>query len=302
MYALAAYGFWGFSPIYFKWVQHVPALEVLGHRVIWSMLLLLVLLWLGRRWSDLRLVLFNFSQLRWLLLSAALISVNWLIYIFAIQDNRILEASLGYYINPLVSVLLGMLFFRETLRRTQVIAILLAAAGTAWLTFGYGSLPWVSLALALTFAFYGLVRKLAPAGPMVGLFVETLLVAPIALLYLGWLDAAGQATLFHTGWRMDLTLIGAGIVTTLPLLWFTNGAKRLPLSAMGLFQYLAPSLQFLLAVFLYGETFTRTHAISFGLIWLALVIYSTDTVRVHRRQRVLRDAMGGNQAQESRKS
>lgn len=283
IYALLAYGLWGFSPIYFKAIHYVPALDVLGHRVIWSALLLAALLGLRRRLGEMFELLRDFARLRWLLVSALLISANWGVYIYSVQSGRILEASLGYYINPLVSVFLGMLFLKETLRPWQWVAIALAAAGTLNMVFSLGVVPWLSLFLAFSFGFYGLVRKAAPVPPLLGLFVETLLVAPVALAYLGWLNARGQGAFGSVDLYTDLMLASASLVTALPLLWFTNAAKRLRLSTVGMFQYIAPTVQFFLAVFAYGEIFTTAHAVTFGLIWFALSLYTFDVVRVQRR-------------------
>lgn len=282
-YALLAYGLWGFSPLYFKAIQYVPALDVLGHRVVWSALLLAALLGLRGRLGEILDVLRDFSRLRWLIVSGTLIAANWGMYIFAVQSDRILEASLGYYINPLVSVLLGMLFLKETLRPWQWVAIALAAVGTLNLVISAGVVPWLSLFLAFSFGFYGLVRKAAPVPPLLGLFVETLLVTPAALLFLFWLNTTGEGAFGSIDRFTDLMLIAASLVTALPLLWFTNGAKRLRLSTMGLFQYIAPTVQFCLAVFLYGEIFTTAHAITFGLIWFALMLYTFDVLRVQRK-------------------
>lgn len=282
-YALLAYSLWGFSAIYFKAIDYVPALDVLGHRVIWSAVFLAVLLFLRRRFGEMLEVLRDFSRLRWLIVSALLISANWGAYIFAVQSSRILEASLGYYINPLVSVFLGMLFLKETLRPWQWVAIALAALGTLNLVISAGVVPWLSLFLAFSFGFYGLVRKAAPVPPLLGLFVETLLVAPIALIYLVWLNANGEGAFGSVDHYTDILLVSASLVTALPLLWFTNAAKRLRLSTMGLFQYIAPTIQFCLAVFLYGEIFTTAHAITFGLIWFALTLYTFDVLRVQRK-------------------
>lgn len=282
-YALLAYSLWGFSAIYFKAIDYVPALDVLGHRVIWSAVFLAALLLLRRRFGEMLEVLRDFSRLRWLIVSALLISANWGAYIFAVQSARILEASLGYYINPLVSVFLGMLFLKETLRPWQWVAIALAAAGTLNLVISAGVVPWLSLFLAFSFGFYGLVRKAAPVPPLLGLFVETLLVAPVALLYLVWLNTNGAGAFGTIDRYTDILLVSASLMTALPLLWFTNAAKRLRLSTMGLFQYIAPTIQFCLAVFLYGEIFTSAHAITFGLIWFALTLYTFDVLRVQRK-------------------
>ncbi|HEX7029184.1 MAG TPA: EamA family transporter RarD [Gammaproteobacteria bacterium] len=293
-YALLAYGLWGFSPIYFKAVDHVPALDVLGHRVVWSAVFLAVLLGFRRQLRELAGILRDFAKLRWLLVSAALISANWGVYIHSIQSDQILAASLGYYINPLVSVFLGMLFLKETLRPWQWVAIVLAAAGTLNLAFNFGTVPWLSLFLAFSFGFYGLVRKAAPVPPLLGLFVETLLAAPAALIFLFWLDAQGEGSFARVNSYTDLMLVASSIFTALPLLWFTNAAKRLRLSTVGMFQYLAPTLNFLLAVFVYGEVFTSVHAVTFGLIWFALALYTADVFRVQRRTWALRAETGSD--------
>jgi chloramphenicol-sensitive protein RarD len=282
-YALLAYGLWGFSPIYFKAIHYVPALDVLGHRVVWSVLLLAILLGLRGRLREMTALLRDFSRLRWLLVSAVLISANWGAYIWAVQSDRILEASLGYYINPLVSVFLGMLFLQETLRPWQWVAIALAGAGTLNMAVSLGTVPWLSLFLAFSFGLYGLVRKAAPVPPMLGLFVETLLVTPAALVFLLWLAAEGGGSFGRIDLYTDLMLVAASLVTALPLLWFTNAAKRLRLSTIGMFQYIAPTVQFVLAVFVFGEIFTIAHAVTFGLIWLALALYTFDVIRVQQR-------------------
>lgn len=282
-YALLAYGLWGFTPIYFKAIDHVPALDVLGHRVVWSAVFLGILLGMRRRLGEVIGLLRDFSRLRWLLVSAVVIAANWGVYIYAIQSDRILEASLGYYVNPLVSVFLGMLFLKETLRPWQWVAVALAGAGTLYMTLDLGVVPWLSLFLAFSFAFYGLVRKAAPVPPLLGLLVETLLVTPAALAFLVWLDVRGAGSFARIDRYTDLMLVAASLVTALPLLWFTNGAKRLQLSTMGMFQYIAPTVQLALAVLVYGERFTTAHAITFGLIWCALALYTYDAFRVHPR-------------------
>ena len=288
VYALLAFGVWGFTPIYFKAIGYVSALDVLGHRVVWSAVFLALLLGLRRKLRELVDVLRDFSRLRWLLVSAIVISANWGVYIYAVQSGRILEASLGYYINPLVSVFLGTAFLQETLRPWQWFAIALAGAGTLNMALNLGAVPWLSLFLAFSFGTYGLVRKAAPVPPLLGLFVETLLVAPLALLFLAWLDVQGEGSFGRIDRYTDLMLVAASLVTALPLLWFTNGAKRLRLSTMGMFQYIAPTVQLVLAVLVYGEVFTATHALTFGLIWFALALYTFDALRAQRHLRALR--------------
>lgn len=268
VYGLGAFLFWGLAPLYFKAVAHVPAAELLGHRIVWAVLLLAGFVRLQRAWRPL-----NARALGMLVVSASLISCNWLVYIYAIQTDRLLEASLGYYINPLVTMVLGMLFLGERLRGFQWVAVALAAAGTAWLAIGQGGLPWIALVLAFSFAFYGLVRKTIGVESLQGLFTETLMLAPFALLGLAWLDARGDGAFLALNLRTDLLLVAAGIVTSVPLLWFTQAARRLPLITLGFMQYLAPTLGFLIAVFIFREPFGATQSIAFTCIWVAIAIY-----------------------------
>jgi chloramphenicol-sensitive protein RarD len=219
--------------------------------------------------------------LKILLATALLLTFNWGLYIFGVNSARVVETSLGYFINPLVNVLLGCVFLKERLNHAQTLAVLLAGIGVAQLVWHFGQVPWLALGLAFSFAFYGLLRKVVAVGPMVGLAVETLLIAPVALILVGYWAATGAGHL-GVAWSTSLLLIGSGVMTSLPLLWFNNAAKRLRLSTLGFFQYMAPSLQLMLGVLLYHEPFTRTHAVTFGLIWLALLIYSTTSLSTQR--------------------
>lgn len=277
LYALAAFLIWGGVPIYFKAVARVPAIEILAHRVVWSVVFVTALLFFLRRWHAVRTALVDRRIFATLAFTAVLISGNWLIYIWAITHDRILETSLGYFINPLVSVVLGVMFLRERLNAWQWCAVLLASAGVANLMLGYGQLPWVALTLALSFGIYGLVRKVAMVDAFSGLFVETLILCPVALAYLAYLGVTGIGTFTATDWLFDGLLALSGVVTALPLILFTQAAKRLRLSTLGFFQYIAPSMSFVLAVFIYDEPFTRVHAATFACIWLALAIYTADT-------------------------
>ena len=280
--ALGAFGIWGFAPIYFNLVKAADPLEVLAHRIVWTVLLMAGLLLLPGPRRALGVLL---ASRRWhvYLLTTVLISGNWLLFIWAVTNQRILEVSLGYYINPLVNVVLGVVFLSESLNRRQLAAVLLAAVGCANLVVSYGALPWVSLTLAVSFGLYALVRKKAAIDPVVGLFVETALLAPLALVYLLWLGHVGQGQ-FGGGWTMTLLLIAAGAVTGVPLVLFMYGAQRLRLSTIGLLQYLAPTLQFLVAVLLYREPFTTAHMITFACIWAGLALYSSDAARKRSRQ------------------
>ncbi|HYD52208.1 MAG TPA: EamA family transporter RarD [Gemmatimonadaceae bacterium] len=276
-FALLAYAAWGFFPIYFKALAHVPALEVLAHRVVWSVVLLSIATPLLGRWTT---TLEALGPRKRLLVatSALLIAANWGVYIWAVQAGRVLQASLGYYVNPLVSVLLGVLFLGERLRRLQTVAIALAAMGVGVLVVDRGELPWLPLSLALTFGLYGLVRKRAGVDPVGGLLAETALLAPVALAFVALLTTRDQGS-FGDGAGTTLLLLAAGPVTAIPLIWFALGVRSLPLSTVGLLQYLTPTLQFLLAVLVYREHFTAAHAVAFAFIWSALALYSWDSLR-----------------------
>lgn len=276
LYALLAYGAWGLLPIYWKFFQQSSPVEVLSHRMIWSLVFLGGILLVQQRQAEVRALLRSPPSLRLLLVTALLLTCNWGLYIYGVNSDRVIETSLGYFINPLVSVLLGFLFLRERLHRGQQIAVLLAAIGVGYFVWQLGAVPWIALGLAFTFAFYGLLRKIVAVAPMVGLAIEALLITPVALAFVVYWQAIGVG---HFGETLPLSLlfIGAGVMTSMPLLWFNNAAKRLRLSTLGFFQYLAPSLQLLLGVFLYREPFTATHAVTFGCIWTALLIYSTTS-------------------------
>ncbi|MGB9436448.1 MAG: EamA family transporter RarD [Desulfobacterales bacterium] len=285
IYAASAFLIWGLSPLYWKALGAVPALEIIAHRVVWSFLFLMGLILLQRRWSEFAEILKSGRMLLTLMLTAILVSANWLLYIWAVNNNHMLQASLGYYINPLVNVVLGMLFLRERLRRPQILAVMLAAGGVLYLTTAYGEFPWISLTLALSFGLYGLIRKVAPVGALVGLAVETMLLSPPALIYLIHLNSQEADTILRVSLKLDLLLIGCAPLTAAPLLFFTLGAKRLYLSTLGLMQYIGPSGMFLLAVFHYNEPFSTTQVWTFAMIWAALGIYSTDSVIYYRRER-----------------
>lgn len=287
LFALAAFGFWGLTPIYYKLLPHVLPVEVLAHRVVWSVVFGAAFVTLSRSWPAVRAAFGDGKTLRALVLTASLVSINWLIYIWAVVNGQVMATSLGYYINPLVNVLLGMLFLGERLGRARTLAVALAAAGTASLAFEVGGLPWISLSLAFSFGFYGLIRKRLGLPPLAALFVETVLVAPLAFLALGWFSFQGQAA-FGTDARTSLLLVLAGPVTLLPLLWFAEAARRLPLITVGFFQYLAPTLTFLLATLVYGEEFTPAWAVTFVLIWSGLAVFTIDGLR--KRERLRRQA------------
>lgn len=284
--ALGAYILWGLAPIYFKQIQTVAPLEVIAHRILWSVPLLAGFLWLRDGADFLQRMQLPLKTVGVLLISGFLVAFNWLVFVFAVMNNQILATSLGYFIGPLVSFLLGFLFLKERLTTIQTAGVIIAASGTVYLGWFLGTPPWISLTLAFSFGIYGLVRKMLDVGPMVGLLWETLLLATPALLYVLWSAEKGTLAFAHGGLRLDTLLILAGLVTVLPLVWFNVAARALRLSTVGFFQYIAPSLTFLLSVFIYGEIFTQGHAVAFSCIWFALAMVSVENVIRSRRNRV----------------
>ena len=277
-----AFLLWGIFPIYWKALQHVSSSEILAHRVVWSLAFLVILLSIQRRWEEAKTAVSLSPNLPVLLITSFLLGSNWLIYIWAVNSNQIVEASLGYFINPLVNVCMGMIFLRERLHRAQLLSLLLAFTGVLFLTIQYGRVPWIAIALAVTFGTYGLLRKTARAGSMVGLLFDTGFLTPIVLIYLAVLAAEGSGALGSVDLKTDILLMGAGVVTAVPLLLFTYGARRIQYSTVGFLQYIAPTGQLLVGVLLYKELFTWTHAIGFGLVWAGLLIYSTSTLVRYR--------------------
>jgi len=289
LYALGAYSLWGLFPIYWKWLQAVPALQLIGHRIGWSFILLMIVILASRQWTKFRSTLTR-RVLGVYLIAGLLLSVNWLIYIWGVNSEHVVETSLGYFINPLLSVLLGMIFLKERLRPLQWLPIGLAASGVIYLTWTYGSLPWIALSLAFTFGFYGLVKKTAPLGSLYGLTLETGLVFLPALAYLVYVESTGQGAFGHTGIISGLLMVGAGAVTTIPLLMFASAARRIPLTMVGILQYIAPTLQLLLGVLLYKEPFTQARLIGFSLVWVALIVFWVEGVIARKSQKTLVEA------------
>lgn len=274
---LAAYGLWGTFPLYFKLVAAVPADEVLAHRIVWTVAFVGLVVLLTARWRAVVGVFVEGRTVGWLFLSGLLVAANWLGFVWAVANDRVLESSLGYYIAPLVSVTLGVVFLRERLDLKGWLAVALAAAGVAVLIDGHGGVPWVALLLAASWGGYGLVRKIVPVGPLLGLTVETLLLLPFALAYLWWIG--GGDGMAAPG-RLQLWLILSGVVTAMPLILFARAVKGLPMHTIGLYQFLVPTGHFTLAVVVFEEPFTVTHAITFALIWTALVGFSWSRPRV----------------------
>lgn len=281
LYGIGAYTLWGFFPLYWKLLQKVSALELIGHRIAWSFLMLFAVILIARQWGEFRAAL-NRRTFMMYSMASVLIGVNWLMYVWAVNAGHIVETSLGYFINPLLSVLLGLIILREKLRPVQWLPIGLAFAGVTYLTVTYGRPPWIALLLAFTFGFYGLVKKLAPLSSLHGLTLETGILFIPALVYMLYLEVMGSAAFLHTGLGPDLLMIGAGAVTTIPLLMFASAAKRIPLTTVGVLQYLAPTIQFLIGVLIFKEPFDRTRLVGFSLVWLALIIFWVENYLASR--------------------
>jgi chloramphenicol-sensitive protein RarD len=279
LFGVGAYVFWGLMPLYFERVMDVPPLELLAQRIVWSFLLLAVLITLMRRWREVRRCLSDPRVRRLLLATTVLIALNWLAYITAVAEGRVIEASLGYYILPLVSVILGTVFLGEKLRPLQWAAVALAAGGMVQLVAIEKGIPWIAFTLAVSFSLYGLFRKQAGVDGLIGLTVETLLLGPIALGYLVWLAVSGKASMGRGDLSLDLLLLLSGVVTTIPLFCFAEAARRLPLTTLGFLQYLSPTLQLILAVTRLGESFGPAKQVGFGLIWAALVVFTVASLR-----------------------
>lgn len=276
-YGVAAFVMWGLVPVYFKAVSHISPLEVIAHRVVWSCLFLALLITYTRHWEDIRQHISCKKTLLALLLSAIVIAINWLVFIWAVSQSRIVETTLGYFINPLINIVFGMAFLGERLRPLQWCAVLLALIGVAYQLFLLGELPWIALVLACSFSVYSLLRKQVPVDSSSGLFIETLWLLPLAMAYLFWLNTQTGLQLF-TSMDNALLLLAAGLVTSLPLLAFAAGARRLTLTTIGLIQYIGPSIAFAIAVFYYQEPMDANRLITFLFIWAGLVVFSADGI------------------------
>jgi len=282
LYGIGAYALWGFFPIYWKFLHNVPALQVIGHRIGWSFILLLAYIISRGQWQAFRSSAMNWRTIGIYSIAGVLLTFNWLIYVWGVNAGFIVETSLGYFINPLLSVMLGVFFLRERLRPMQWVPVGIATIGVAYLTYVYGRLPWIALSLALTFGFYGFVKKLSPLGSLYGLTLETGIVLPVALIYLIIVNLNGTGAFLHEGRFADVFLIGAGPVTTIPLLMFASAARQIPLTIVGLLQYIAPTLQFLIGVFVYKEPFDQAHLIGFSIVWVALIIFAMESYLANR--------------------
>jgi chloramphenicol-sensitive protein RarD len=287
---IAAFATWGLIPVYWKLLKDVPASEILAHRFLWTSLFLIGLLSWQRRWPEVKEVVRSHRAMLYCLSSGLAIAVNWLFFIYAVNIGRVIETSLGYFMTPLVNVLFGAVFLRERLTRLQFLSVLLAASGVLYLTFGYGQFPWIAMTLCTTFGLYGLLRKKSGTAAIPGLFLETVLLVPIAIGYLVLLKMSGTLRFERGNWLLSTLLISTGVVTAIPLFWFGYAARYLRLTTIGFLQYLAPTGSFFLGVFLYHEPFTRGHLITFSLIWIALAIFTWEAITRWRSSRV-RDAM-----------
>ncbi|MEH6472171.1 MAG: EamA family transporter RarD [Halopseudomonas sp.] len=282
--AIGAFSLWGFLPLYLKALDHAQAGEILGHRIVWSLLFIVLLLTLKRHWRWIEQVRQSPRLIAVACGCAILLSINWLTYIWAVTSGYIVEASLGYFINPLLNVLMGMLFLGERLRRVQWLALAIATSGVLYMTIAYGEPPWIALILAFSFGLYGLIRKRSPLGSIEGLSLETVVIVIPALGYLIYLGSQGQAQFGQGSLSDDLLFAGTGIATALPLIWFAYGAQRITLTLLGLLQYIGPSIQMVIGVWIFNEAFSGPRIVGFSLIWLALVIYSLEGFYSHRKK------------------
>lgn len=284
LYAVLAFLMWGMAPIYFKQIESIAALEILTHRVLWSVLFLVLIVFAAKQWHQIQHVIKKPKLLGMLCISSTLLGFNWGLFIWAVNNDHMLDASLGYYINPLLNVLLGVIFLSERLRKWQIIAVAIASLGVLLQVIAYGSFPVVAFALASSFAIYGLLRKKMPVESLPGLLIEALILMPFAIIYWYLTPATVSSDMFNNEVILNILLVSAGVVTTLPLLCFIGAAKRLPYSTLGLFQYLGPSIMFTLAVTLYGEEFSIERAVTFACIWGALALYSWDSLRASKKK------------------
>lgn len=284
MYGIGAYLMWGFFPLYFKALQAVPSLQIVFHRVVWSFLFLILVVLVKKEWSSFKNQAARPKTVLIYALAATLLAINWLVYVYGVTSDQVVETSLGYFINPLLSVALGVIFLREQLRPAQWLPIALAAIGVLYLTLQVGTLPWIALALAFTFGLYGLLKKVAPLGALHGLTLETAILFLPALLYLLYAERQGFGAFGHLSWMENLLLMLVGVVTAIPLLMFAAAARAIPLFMIGLLQYIAPTCQFLLGVFVFHEPFTPARLVGFAIIWFALVLYWLEGYLARRRQ------------------
>jgi chloramphenicol-sensitive protein RarD len=286
LYGIGAYLAWGVFPIYWKWLNSVSAIQIISHRIIWSFVFLALIIFFTRQWKAFRSSALTRRVIPIYLASGVLLCLNWLTYVWAVNAGFIVETSLGYFINPLLSVLLGVIFLHEHLRTWQWVPIGLAALGVVYVAVSYGQFPWIALTLAFSFAIYGLVKKAAPLGSLHGLTLETGLLFLPAVAFLISMEFLGKGAFLHSTSRVDLLIVGAGVVTAVPLLMFSSAAQRIPLSMVGILQYITPTMQFLIGVLVYREPFNRSHLIGFCIVWFALIMFWAEGFLAGRRRRL----------------
>ncbi|MFW5499790.1 MULTISPECIES: EamA family transporter RarD [unclassified Maridesulfovibrio] len=275
-YAAAAFILWGLLPVYWKTLEEVPALELLCNRIVWSLFFVAILLSCKKRWPEVKSAFADKKGKILLTISSCLIGTNWFVYIWAVNHDHVVDTSMGYYMTPLMNALLGFIFMKERLNRLQVTAIILAACGVAYSIIDFGHIPYIALTLAVSFAFYGLVRKVMKVESLPGLFVETAVLAPLSAIYLLWLAFSGEISIYKISLMDNLLLLGAGAATSLPLIFFAHGARRLRLVTLGMMQYIAPTLALMLGVFVYEEPFTSARLVTFAFIWSGIAVYVAD--------------------------
>lgn len=284
--AVGAYCCWGLFPLYWKLLHGIPAIQVIGHRIVWSFLIMLIIMFATHQWKTLRNTTFNMRMLVIYLLASFFVGINWLMYVWAVNTGNVVEASLGYYTGPMFSVSMGVIFFRERLRLWQWISIGLALTGVLYLTIAFGSLPWIALTLAFSWGLYGLVKKMGPLGSLHGLLLETGILFVPSVVFLVLTNKAGHGAFLHAGLKVDLLLVCAGLVTTLPLLMFASAAKRIPLSFIGILQFITPTIQFLLGILVYHEPFTNSQMIGYSFVWIAFALFCTEGYITYRKQTI----------------
>jgi chloramphenicol-sensitive protein RarD len=288
VYGIAAYTLWGFLPLYWKLLGGIPAIEILAHRILWSFVFLMGILYFQKNFQICKEVIKDRTSIIRIIYATIFITINWGLYIWSINSNHVVEASMGYYINPLIVILLSMIVLKEKLNTWQIISLVMAALGVLVITINYGQIPWISLSLALSFALYGLMKKKLKLASTISLALETAILMPLVIGYLSFRQINGVGALGRVSGITTLILIGSGIATALPLLWFGEGTRRIPLSSMGFLQYIAPTISLALGVFIFKEKFTTTHMLSFGFIWAGLIIYSISQIKqitnsIHRQ-------------------
>lgn len=287
IYAITAYIVWGILPIYWKLLDNVFPMEVLAHRIVWSLVFMCIVITVTKQWDEFKHIIKDKRQMLYIFIASIMITINYGVYIWAINSNKIIEASLGYYINPLLAVLLGIIIFKEKVNFLTGTALIVAFVGVLIKAIQYGKVPWISLSLAISFALYGAIKKSVSVSPTVGIMLEVTMITPFALIYIGLRNISGVGAFNTQGASIIFLLIGSGVATAVPLLLFASGAKRIPLSLIGFTQYICPTIVLLIGIFMYNEGFTTIDMIAFGFIWLAIVIYSFSQVSLHKNLKSL---------------